>query len=323
MQRMLAGILIAIIVLLSGCAQTPMVEKPTTRVDNINVESVDYEFGRGLTLHLTVRVIVDNPNPVGAHLQKIVYDIYLVRGQEKYQEKYLGHGEKSNFDIRKQGLTTIEIPTVIEVDWSTAQEIITSLRNYGHVVLKVSGSAYIDLKVTTFEVPFEEGKVVVFTIPESQVIERTPIIKRTPTIVPTPTPPTTTTPIPTPTPTPSEQLTERLQILINPKPAKVGEVVTIKVVKGDGTPISGAYVGYIEAARAIALGYTITQLTGDILLAIKVAMRYAEQLGLTNSQGEITTTFDKAGEYIIIAWKGVGTGGAESLLVKPRLSIRR
>jgi len=58
-------------------------------------------------------------------------------------------------------------------------------------------------------------------------------------------------------------------------------------------------------------------------LAIKVAMRYAEQLGLTNSQGEITTTFDKAGEYIIIAWKGVGTGGAESLLVKPRLSIRR
>jgi len=181
----------------------------------------------------------------------------------------------------------------------------------------------VDLKVTTFEVPFEEGKVVVFTIPESQVIERTPIIKRTPTIVPTPTPPTTTTPIPTPTPTPSEQLTERLQILINPKPAKVGEVVTIKVVKGDGTPISGAYVGYIEAARAIALGYTITQLTGDILLAIKVAMRYAEQLGLTNSQGEITTTFDKAGEYIIIAWKGVGTGGAESLLVKPRLSIRR
>ncbi len=322
-------VLIATAILLSGCAQTPAIEKPTARVDDINVEGVDYKVGKGLTLYLTVRVTVDNPNPVGAHLDKIVYDIYLVRGEEKY----LGHGEKSNFDIRKQGLTAIEIPTTIEVDWSTAQEIISSLREYGHIVLKVSGSAYIDFKVTTFEIPFEEGKVVVFTIPESQVVDRTPVVERTPIVERTPlierTPiiERTTTIVPT-TPTtyytPSEEeLTERLQIIINPKPARVGEVVTIKVVKGDGTPVSGAYVGYIDAVRAAALGYAVTQLTGDIRLAIKVAMQYAERLEPTNTQGVTTATFDKASEYVIVAWKGVGTGGAESLLVKPKLSIRR
>ncbi|WP_202320628.1 LEA type 2 family protein [Archaeoglobus neptunius] len=141
--------------LLPLCAQLTL-QKPTVSIDNIKVESVSVTPGKGVTLDLSVRIIVSNPNPFGAHLTKIAYDIYLLNGKESY----LGHGEKEDVTIRKQGNTTIEIPTTMNLDTKTFGRILDSLEKQGSIKLKVSGSAYLDLKITTFEVPFEKTEVI-------------------------------------------------------------------------------------------------------------------------------------------------------------------
>ena len=296
-------IAIAAVVFLSGC-QAPKMEKPLVTVDDIDAKGITVTPGKGATMDLTVRVIVSNPNPVGAHLTKVVYDVYLVNGKEKY----LGHGEKHDIDIRKQGDTAIEIPTTLEFDFATLDKMLQSLQERGSIKLKVSGSAYLDLKATTFEIPFERIKIIALPAP-------------TPTATPTATPTSTPTVTPTATPTettPEETETpvERLNVLITPRPAEVGEVVTVTVVTGTGEPVSSAYVGYIDAVK-LAGGLTVAYLEANPLIAVKVVKESGEIVGTTDENGKIQITFNKASEYVIVGWKGVGTGGAKSLLVKP------
>ena len=143
MYRKLALLSIAIAIAVSGC--TEQIQKPTVSVSDISVKGVTPQ-----NLNLDVHVIIDNPNPVGANLTKVAFDIYYL---ENGQSKYLGHGEKNNVEIRKQGQTTVTVPVVVE-----NQQAINALMEAakkGAITIKTSGSAFLDLQVTTFEIPFE------------------------------------------------------------------------------------------------------------------------------------------------------------------------
>lgn len=146
MYRELALFLIAAAVAVSGCAEA--LQKPTVSVSDITVRGITPQ-----TLDLDAHVIIDNPNPVGANLTKIAFDLYYL---ENGQSKYLGHGEKYNVEVRSQGQTTVIVPVVIDNQQAVGAVIEAARR--GAVTIRASGSAFLDLKVTTFEIPFEESR---------------------------------------------------------------------------------------------------------------------------------------------------------------------
>ncbi len=148
MNHKFAMILIIAAIIISGC--TGKIQKPTVSVDGINVRGVTLQ-----TLNLDVHVIVDNPNSVSANLTKITFDIYYLEGSEP---KYLGHGEKYNVDIKKEGQTSITIPVAIENQ--QAIKSLIEIARKGTVTIRVKGSADLDLKVTTYTISFEVDKQV-------------------------------------------------------------------------------------------------------------------------------------------------------------------
>lgn len=149
----LALFLIAAALAVSGC--TEELQKPTVSVSDITVSGITLQ-----TLNLDARIIIDNPNPVGANLTKIAFDIYYL---ENGESRYLGHGEKSNVEVRKQGPTPVIVPVVVE-NQQAIKAVIEAARR-GAVTIRVSGSAFLDLGVTTFEIPFEDRREVTFQIP--------------------------------------------------------------------------------------------------------------------------------------------------------------
>ncbi len=154
MYRKLVLFLIVAAIAISGCTQ--QVQKPTVSVSDITVTGITLQ-----TLSLDTHVIIDNPNPVGANLTKIAFDLYYL--DENGQSRYLGHGEKYNVEVRKQGQTTVTVP--VAIDNQQAVGAIIEAGKRGAVTIKASGSAFLDLKVTTFEIPFEESRQIVIQAP--------------------------------------------------------------------------------------------------------------------------------------------------------------
>ncbi len=153
MYRKFAFLLIVIAIAVSGCTQ--QIQKPTVSVSNINVRGITLQ-----TLNLDVNIIIDNPNAVGANLTKIAFDMYYLQDS---QAKYLGHGEQYNVEVRPQGQTTVTVPVVVE-NQQVIRALMQAVRN-GAITIKTSGSASLDLKVTTFEIPFETSNEIKLEIP--------------------------------------------------------------------------------------------------------------------------------------------------------------
>ncbi len=129
--------------LLMGCAA---IKKPTVNVVSVKPSSVT-----PTSVILNVKVRIDNPNPIGAHLTKIEFDIYN-------QNRYLGHGEKKDVSIKANGITEITIPVKIE-DIQAIKALYTLAKN-GEITLKIKGTAYVDLKITSFGIPFEQTETI-------------------------------------------------------------------------------------------------------------------------------------------------------------------
>lgn len=146
-------LLIFIVIAVSGC--TEQIQRPTVTVSDITVRGITLQ-----TLDLDTHIIIDNPNPVGANLTRITLDIYYL---ENGEPKYLGHGEKYNVEVRSQGQTTVTVPVVVE-NQQIIRAVVEAARR-GAITIRVSGSAFMDLRVTTFEIPFEASREVVFEIP--------------------------------------------------------------------------------------------------------------------------------------------------------------
>lgn len=161
-------LLFGAMLLFCGCTEPPLKE-PTATVQGIELADVSL---RTLTVNTTV--VINNPNPVGAHLNRIAFDIwYLDDG-----ENYLGHGEQSGIDVKENGNTTVTIP--VRIGTIPAVQAIRTLVTKGSVVIKVNGSASLDLKLTGYEIPFAQKREFLYDdfaafLPVSSIEEATGI----------------------------------------------------------------------------------------------------------------------------------------------------
>jgi LEA14-like dessication related protein len=139
-------LLLGAMLLLCGCTEPPLKE-PTVTVQEIELADVSL---RTLTVNTTF--IIGNPNPVGAHLNKVAFDIWYVDDGEHY----LGYGEQTDVDIRENGNTTVVIP--VKIGTVPSVQAIGTLVSKGSAVIKVNGSASLDLKLTGYEIPFTQKR---------------------------------------------------------------------------------------------------------------------------------------------------------------------
>jgi LEA14-like dessication related protein len=130
-----------------GCSSEPPIKQPTVTVSDIELTDVSF---RAMTVNTTV--LIDNPNPFGANLNRIIFDVYYLDDTPRY----LGHGERYEVDIHENGNTSLTIPVTISN--MQAFNAIGALARKGSITLRVNGSAFIDVKVTEYELPFTEER---------------------------------------------------------------------------------------------------------------------------------------------------------------------
>ncbi|HII99885.1 MAG TPA: LEA type 2 family protein [Methanoregula sp.] len=136
-----------VFLLTCGCSSEPPLKEPTVTVTDITLADISL---RSMTINTTI--LIDNPNPVGANLNKLAFSMYYLDGTPQY----LGHGERYEVDIRENGNTSITIP--VTVSNVQALKAIGTLAKEGSITLKVNGSAFIDVAVTEYEMPFEQSR---------------------------------------------------------------------------------------------------------------------------------------------------------------------
>jgi LEA14-like dessication related protein len=148
MSRILSGVLlvVAIVIFTAGCTQPPL-KDPVVTVGEIALSDVSLQ---AMTVDTTVNIF--NPNPVGADLKRIAFNIWYLDDTPHY----LGHGEQSNVTVKENGNTSITIP--VKIGTIQAAQGMGSLVQKGSILIKVNGSASIDLKLATYEKPFEQTR---------------------------------------------------------------------------------------------------------------------------------------------------------------------
>ncbi len=147
-QLILPGIFIifAIFTLSTGCTEPP-VKDPTVSVSDIGLSDVTLQ-----TMTVNATVVIFNPNPFGARLNKVAFDVYYPDDIPTY----LGHGEQTNIDVVSSGNTTVIVP--VTIGNIQAIKAVSTLVRKGSITINVNGSAFIDVKVTSFEKPFEQSR---------------------------------------------------------------------------------------------------------------------------------------------------------------------
>jgi LEA14-like dessication related protein len=139
-------LLSALLILAAGCMEAP-VKEPTVSVSDIAFSDISLK-----SMKVNTTVIINNPNPFGAKLNKVAFDVYYLDDTPAY----LGHGEQTNISMIQNGNTTVIIPVTIEN--IPALTALGSLVKKGSITLNVNGSAFIDVKVTSFEKRFGQNK---------------------------------------------------------------------------------------------------------------------------------------------------------------------
>ncbi|WP_214084123.1 LEA type 2 family protein [Methanoculleus sp.] len=144
MWRPTVTLLVAVLLCSAGCV-APALREPTITLSGVGIENVT----PGST-DLSLRLVVDNPNPVGATLARVSFDVYFLDDGEW---AFLAHGERGGFAVRANGETAVTIPVTVD-NLRLVQGILRGLAD-GEVTLRVSGSGVVDYSVATFEVPFD------------------------------------------------------------------------------------------------------------------------------------------------------------------------
>ncbi len=134
---------VAVTAVLSGCS---FIKKPEVSVVSVTPSGVSLS-----SVTLNVKIRVNNPNPFGAHLTKLEFDVYYLNNGKFV---YLGHGERKDISIKANGVTEFTVP--VKIEDVRAIGTLIQLAKSGKVTIKVKGTAYIDLKITSFGIPFEQ-----------------------------------------------------------------------------------------------------------------------------------------------------------------------
>ncbi|MCK9343604.1 MAG: LEA type 2 family protein [Massilibacteroides sp.] len=140
-----AVILLVVVLLCSAGCAVPALQEPTITLSGVEIENVTPRSTE-LSLHL----IIHNPNPIGATLTRVSFDVYFLDGTEWV---FLAHGERGGFAIQPDAETAVSIPVTVD-NLRLVQGLLRGLAD-GTVTLRVSGSGSLDFGIATFEVPFE------------------------------------------------------------------------------------------------------------------------------------------------------------------------
>lgn len=135
-----------LILLTAGCTQ-PALMDPVVTVGEISLSDVSLQ---AMTVNTTINIF--NPNPVGADLKKIGFDVWYLDDTPHY----LGHGEQFNISVKENGNTSLTIP--VKISTIQAAQGVGSLIQKGSLLVRVNGSAVIDLRLTSYEKPFEQTR---------------------------------------------------------------------------------------------------------------------------------------------------------------------
>ena len=98
------------------------------------------------------RLLSSIPIPSGRRLSKAAFDVYYLDDIPNY----LGHGEQTNIDVISNGNTTVTIP--VTIGNIQAIRAAATLVRKGFLRLSINGSAFIDVRVTSFEKRFEQSR---------------------------------------------------------------------------------------------------------------------------------------------------------------------
>jgi LEA14-like dessication related protein len=139
-------IIIAVFIFTAGCTEPP-INDPVVTVSDIGLSDVTLQ-----TMTVNATVVIFNPNPIGAKLNKIAFDVYYLDDTPNF----LGHGEQTDIDVISSGNTTVTIP--VTIGNIQAIRAVATLVRKGSLTLSVNGSALIDVRVTSFEKRFEHSR---------------------------------------------------------------------------------------------------------------------------------------------------------------------
>ena len=137
----------SLFLLTAGCTQ-PALKEPVVTVGDISLSDVSFQ---AMTVNTTINVF--NPNPVGADLRNVTFDVWYIDDAEQY----LGHGEQSGIVVKENGNTSMTIP--VRIGTVKAAQGVASLVQKGSITVMVNGSAFIDLKLITYEKKFAQTEV--------------------------------------------------------------------------------------------------------------------------------------------------------------------
>jgi LEA14-like dessication related protein len=106
-----------------------------------------------LTVDITFRV--ENPNPVGATVDRVAYDIYYLDGDDEWV--YLGKGNMTeDVAIGANDAVSLEVPNEIRT-LSIVRMVLGSIREGTDINVKAVGSAWVKVGPLILEVPFERS----------------------------------------------------------------------------------------------------------------------------------------------------------------------
>jgi len=144
-KTLLIAIIVVILVVMSlGCIEKPTVEVSDLALRDVSLTSTTIDVG----------ITINNPNPIGVTLNKLAYDVYLVNGNQIY----LAHGERAEtLDIQANDRTTIDIPTEIS-NVGIIEALYHCISEEKLPKIKVVGSASLNLKFFSVDIPFEKTK---------------------------------------------------------------------------------------------------------------------------------------------------------------------
>ncbi|WP_332450890.1 LEA type 2 family protein [Methanoculleus sp.] len=144
-MRPLAIIIFVAVLLCSAGCVAPLLQEPTVTVENVTVENITLQ-----SVDLSLQVTIENPNPIGATLNRVAFDVFFL---DDGQWVFLAHGERGGFSVRPRGTTTVSIPVTVD-NLRLVQALLRGLSD-GTITLRVSGSGVLDYGVATFEIPFD------------------------------------------------------------------------------------------------------------------------------------------------------------------------
>ena len=129
-----------------------IIERPTVEIIDVDIIELSVDEA---TIDITVEV--HNPNPVGGTFNRISYTIYF-----KDERPFRGSGvyEFLGYSVNERKVTIETGPALLHIFFTLKnQEVLqalTTLAVQGQVWIKVVGTANLDLKAISYDIPFEK-----------------------------------------------------------------------------------------------------------------------------------------------------------------------